>query len=91
MDLLFKRYASPLLFLDQMILTEDFSFSVDKIIEFDGEEKLWQVYLHKVFDKSYDELKEEITRQQKYAMSKSQIETTVKNSYQIIKNYNPQT
>lgn len=55
MDLLFSRYASPFLLLDQMILTDRFSAFVSELLRIRNEEKdeqtLWEFFLHKVFDK----------------------------------------
>ena len=59
MDLLFSRYASPFLLLDQMILTDRFSAFVSELLRIRNEEKdeqtLWEFFLHKVFDKSFYE------------------------------------
>lgn len=56
-DLLFKRYASPMQLLDSMILTHRLSEFVDKVIELYNEERkeemLWELWLFRVHDKSY--------------------------------------
>ena len=96
MDLLFKRYASPFVFLNSMIQTNKFSEFVDefmKILHEEKEEKTkWEYFLHRVFDKSFNEFKEEIkVNQDNQNMSDSQIEATVLYSNNILKNFNPET
>ena len=95
MDLLFQRYASPFLFINGMIQTGRFSDFVDSFVETTNKEKdeeaMWEVYLHKVFDKSYAEFKEQIQVDRDNAsMSDSDIETTIKNSMNILGNFNPE-
>jgi hypothetical protein len=52
----------------------------------------WQFFLHKVIDRTYQEFKDEIkTNKEHQDMSKRTIETTVKNSIDILKNFNPNT
>ena len=48
MDLLFKRYASPFLLVDQMSLTGQFSEFVTEIFDYDTDDRLWNIFLHKV-------------------------------------------
>ena len=95
MDLLFKRYASPFLFMDGMIHAGRFDeFVIDfiKTVNLELEEKYdWEFFLHKVYDKSYKEFKEEIkTNQQNQEMSQGNIEATIQHSMDIMKNFNPE-
>ena len=64
MDLLFKRYASPFLLIDQLILTNGLDKFIDDLFEFMGEEKQeqtkWEFFLHKIYDKSWKEFCNEI-------------------------------
>ena len=95
MDLLYQRYASPFSFMDGMIQTGRFC---DFVYEFmnttnreKNEEAEWEYYLHKVFDKSFNEFKEEIrNNSENQEMSKEQIETTVTDSLNILKNFKPE-
>lgn len=94
MDLLFKRYASPFLFMEGMIQTgrflsfvENFCATVHKEKE---EETQWDFFLHKVFEGSFAEFKEEMRIQKELKeMSKSNIETTIKHSMNILNNFKP--
>lgn len=64
MDLLFKRYASPFVLLDTLILTNSLSDYIDDLFTFIGEEKeeqtKWEFFLHKVYNKSWKEFCDEI-------------------------------
>ena len=87
MDLLFHRYASPYFLIDQMISVESFSGFVQEL----HEEKLWEFFLHKVRDKSFEEFKGALNSQPKetFEFSKTQIETTVNNSFEIMQGFIP--
>ena len=64
MDLLFKRYASPFLLIDQLILTNGLDKFIDDLFKFMGREKQeqtkWEFFLHKIYDKSWKEFCNEI-------------------------------
>lgn len=94
MDLLYQRYASPFSFMDGMISTGRFTEFVEdfvKMVSKEKEDKLdWEYFLHKVYDMSFNEFKEEIkTNKENQEMSEQTIETTVKNSLDILKNFKP--
>lgn len=94
MDTLFSKYACPFDFMDGMIQTGRFSEFVKEFIELDNskreEEQMWQVYLHKVFDKSYNEFRESIKSSEHEKMSESEIGTTVQDSKNILANFIPE-
>ena len=94
MDLLFKRYASPFSFVDGMIQTCRFSEFVDSFVETVGKEKEeeinWEFFLHKVWEGSFQNFKEELeNNKQNQSMSKGTIETTVQHSMNILNNFSP--
>lgn len=90
MDLLFKRYASPFLLLDEIILTDKLTEFVSHIVDETNNEQEWEFFLHKVFDKSFREFKESLrTTERPCEMSKSDIETTIKDSLDITQNFIP--
>ncbi len=64
MDLLHKRYAGPFSLLDSLIENEQFNEYVQFLLNKEAEDKnnqmLWEYYLHKVYDKSFNEFKEEM-------------------------------
>lgn len=88
MDLLFHRYASPFLLLDQIIPAGDLSEFVSKLWEINEEEMQWQYFLAKVFDKSFEEFKKSMKPQQ--PMTKREIETTVRESMSMINSFIPE-
>lgn len=95
MDLLHKRYASPFSFMDGMIQTRQFSEFVDKVLEAefrDKEERLdWEFYLHKIFEGSFKDFKEEMeTSKKNREMTKAAIETAVQHSNDILRSFNPE-
>ena len=94
MDQVSKRYSDPCFFMDGMIQTCRFSEFVEefaKTVSQEREEQLnWEFFLHKVFEGTYQEFKDDIeTNKQNQSMSKEKIETTVKNSMDILNNFNP--
>ncbi len=95
MDLLFKRYASPFPFLDNVIKTNRLCEFIESFADTIHEERetkfFWEYYLHRVFDKSYNEYIEaiEVERDNKN-MSLETIETTIQNSKNILANFNPE-
>ena len=94
MDLLFKRYADPFLFINQMIRSGRFDgFVVDFIdtIHKEREEQAsWEYFLHKVWEGSFKDFKASVDNSaEPQAMTETMIETTVQNSMNILKNFNP--
>lgn len=92
MDLLFKRYASPFILLDEMIRAGELFEFVLCMAEQINEEQEWEFFLHKVFDKSFVEFKGEVKASagaQNTKMSESEIETTLQESRDILTNFIP--
>lgn len=94
MDLLFKRYASPFLLVDEFIKIGVFSQFVTKLIETENTEKaekaLWEYYLVRVWDGSFDSFKEQLENEQKNAnMTQADIEAIVNASVKTLINFNP--
>ena len=95
MDLLFKRYASPFLFMDGMIQTGRFDEFVDefiKTINAENEETTnWDFYLHKVQEGSFKDFVDELeNNKNNQNMSEETIESTVQKSLQILNNFIPE-
>lgn len=88
MDLLFHRYASPFLLLDQIIPTGDLSDFISTVWEIRDEEMQWQYFLSKVFDKSFDDFREALKSQK--VMSQEEIETTIQDSMNIMNSFIPE-
>lgn len=90
MDLLFKRYASPFPLVDIMISGQQFSKFVYDLYESIDDEKLWDIYLHKVDSKeSFNEFKESIRGSQE-AVEPVNFEATINDSYDILQDFVPE-
>lgn len=88
MDLLFKRYASPFSFISTLLQAGRFSEFVDEFMKATGEDDMWEYFLHKVFDKSFDEFMK--STEPKEEMTAEQVETTIHNSQDILSNFIPE-
>ena len=90
MDLLFKRYADPFSLLNAYIQTSRFCEFVRTFHDQVEEDFRWEIYLHKVWDKSYSEFCETLqVTQDQQEMSDDFVEATVKKSMNILGNFNP--
>ena len=88
MDLVFHRYASPFLLLDQIIDADDLSEFVSMVWSVTEEEREWEYFLAKVFDKSFSDFKETVKPQQ--PISKRELEITVKESWNMMNTFIPE-
>lgn len=95
MDRLFVRYADPFSFINGTIRTGRFEWFVMSFMKTTNEEKeedtSWQYFLHKVFDGSYSDFKEQMkVRTNNQNMSERTIETTINESMNILKKLSPE-
>ena len=92
MDLLYHRYSNPLSLLDSLIENEMFSDHIDTLNEkaiFDFEFDVW---LHKVEDKSFNAWREELhfdTNARSMRMDKNELKATVMKSSDILNSFEP--
>lgn len=89
MDLLFRRYASPFLLLDEVIKNNRLSEFVTEVMKSENERQTWEFYLHKVFDKSYSDFKESLGTVESTKPPEADLEATVKSSENILNNFKP--
>jgi hypothetical protein len=95
MDMLHKRYACPFPFIQGMIDTRrlsdfvaDFVLTVNKEM---NEKTEWEYYLHRVYDKSFDEWKSEMQMINKNQnMTDADVKATINNTNEIINIFNSQ-
>lgn len=101
MDLLFERYASPIEFMNLYIEQGQFGEFVTEIIQMNSKrkqeedekannQKMWELYLHSMSDKSFDDWKKEIMTQSKpvtHEMTNAQVDATINNSREILKSF----
>ena len=102
MDLLFKRYASPFLFIDGMMGAGRFCEFVEGVIcavnsetkEQNREKEMrfhWELYLHRVLDRSFADYMREVEINDEHKnLSEKDIETTLRHSSDILNNFNPE-
>lgn len=92
MDLLFKRYASPFLLLDQYVSSGMLREFVVDFMNIQNEEAMWDVWIHKVFEQSFDEYKEKVFTHARNAVkpTRQQLETTISTSQQILNSFVPE-
>lgn len=89
MDCLFAKYGSPFLFIDGMIQTHRLSEFVDEFLKIENEDRKWEFYLHKVYDKSFEEWNKSIPKA-KEDISDEQLETTIQDSKSILTTFIPE-
>ena len=93
MDLLFSRYASPFVLLDNLILTSSLSDFIDDMFKFINEEQKnktqWDFFLHKVYNKTWKEFIDEIniSNEQKEV----DLGATLRKSKDMLKNFTPES
>ena len=95
MDWLFKRYANPFPFMDGMISTGRFADFVDDfvatVVEEREEKTSWEFYLHKVFEGSFADFRDNMKNEKMHKeMSEQAIETAINHSMNILNNFNPE-
>lgn len=92
MDLLFKRYASPFLLIDQVILVGQFSDFVLQLVEDDADDALWEFFLHKVGDgQSFKDWKSSLDiPQTDDEVTDEQIGATINSSINILNSFEPE-
>lgn len=92
MDLLFKRYASPFLLLDNLIQTNSLSSYIDDIFKFinseNQERTQWEFFLHRVYDESWTDFIERIKSEEN--SQTVDLGATLKNSREMLINFTPE-
>lgn len=88
--MLYTKYSDPSSFLDQVIRLNRLSETVDKIMEFDNEQKLWELYLACVGNSfreigSFEDFKESAKPPEKI-----DVEATIQDSFSILSDFHPE-
>ena len=107
MDLLYSRYSNPLEFMRLYINQGRFGEFVTEILEMDAkrkqeeadkdnEQKMWEMYLHSMADKSFNDWKKDVlsnsNSNQKpvsLSMNDDQVEDAKQKARGILKNFSP--
>lgn len=97
MDLVYKRYSNPMELIDNMISLSNFSEFISELADNVSDEKLYDIWKSKVYDKSFADFKNEMMAKWKKntgietseIMTDEEMETTINDSYEILNNFNP--
>ena len=87
MDLLFVRYASPFILLDGLILTNSLKNFVDDFFDFINEDREWEFFLHKVYDKSWSEFSNDMKQSEN--QKPIDLGATIVKSKNMLNNFTP--
>lgn len=96
MDMLFQRYACPYELMDGMIASGRFCEWVDEFIQICNDERnektQWEFYLHRVFDKTFEQFKEEcmMNQRRQNADQEFDFEATLENSKNMMSGFVPE-
>lgn len=88
MDLVFHRYSSPFLLLDQIVDNDELSEFVTMLWDVTEEEREWEYFLAKVFDKSFSDFRESVKPQP--SISSEELKATVSESLNMINSFIPE-
>ncbi len=93
MDLLFSKYASPFLLLDQYIRTRRLSEFIEEFMNQHNEDIKWEYFMHKVFDKSWNDFSQSVDDDMKKRsvpnFNEYTFETTIQDSKNILSGFRP--
>lgn len=97
MDLIYKRYSNPMELIDNMISLSNFSEFISELADNVSDEKLYDIWKSKVYDKSFADFKNEMMAKWKKStgietsetMTDEEMETTINDSYEILNSFNP--
>ena len=87
MDLLFVRYASPFVLLDGFILTNSLNNFVDDFSDFINEDREWEFFLHKVYDKNWSEFSNDMKQSEN--QKPVDLGATIVKSKNMLSNFTP--
>lgn len=100
MDMVFKRYANPMILLGQMIRSRRLTEFVGEFIRIHNkeieEQTTWDVWLHKVFDLSYQDFLSKINTKtstetdKKNEPTAQELESIVKDSWGTLNSFCPE-
>ena len=88
MDLLFSKYADPFTLLDELISNGDFFDWTIEFVNGENDRQIWEMWLHKVIDKSYEEFRNSVLKTET-TVDESDLETTVMDSKSTLNGFIP--
>ena len=92
-DLLYRRYANPIPLVNGMMRTHRLYEFVNKMIELHNEEEkdktLWDVWVHRVFDKSFPEFMEALECKKEAAPTQEEVRNIVLETKTMLNGFVP--
>ena len=88
-DLIYHRYASPTTLLNEVIAAGQLSEFIDLVIKKREEERDWEYYLHRVFDKSFNDFVNEMETETQTRQT-FDVETTLQDSISMMTDFSPE-
>lgn len=93
LDLLYSRYANPMELVGGMIRTKRLLEFVQTLIQTHNEDirekTLWEFYLHRVFDESYQDFKNSLP-EEAYIPSEAELAETISRSADMLRDFAPE-
>lgn len=91
MDMLYQRYACPFDYLDTLLELGRLYDGIKGTLYKDNDDKLWQLYLHSMPTKSFNEWKESMANKQANSKGLTQTEmgSIINKSNSILKSFSP--
>lgn len=90
---MFHRYSSPLVFLDRMIETGRLEEFVNEFVLIQNEEQedktIWEIWLHRIFDKSFTDFKNSLNHEEKAAPTPEELKSIAMDSRTILAGFVP--
>lgn len=88
MDLLYHRYASPFIYMQDLFTTGNLSKGILHLYETENDRKLWELYLHSFPSESYKDWKEKVTSNQApKELTQEEINVQVSKSNNILETF----
>ena len=87
--MLFARYANPFILLDQYISNGGLCQFVIDFVEMHNEREKYELWLHKVWDKTYPEFLETLNNTPQEEITDEELETTISNSKKLLSSFVP--
>ena len=75
-----------MMLLQQVLDTRELAVFVTELLTVKNEENMWEFYLHRVFDKSFEDF---LADNRVVEVPEADLETTVKHSFDMLKNFQP--
>ena len=75
-----------MMLLQQVLDTREFAEFVTELLTIKNEENMWEFYLHRVFDKSFEDF---LADNRVVEVPETNLEATVKHSFEMLNNFQP--